>query len=195
MRRKARRATSPTAERRLSDDIIRSFAISHDGVAFHAIYPAERSSSVVQLLYSVGGSLDRPALNQGWRRVLQLHAALSARFFRERVTPLPQEPVDAAPALEWKDWRWLPAHERAVCLQAYLQQDRERAFTLAGPPLIRLAVIALGARAHLLLLSVHPLLLQGGSGRLLMMEGLRSLVQRAQPHETAASGHEMAEAG
>jgi hypothetical protein len=170
---------------RLSDEIIRGFAIDLDGMAFHAIYPAERSSSVVQLLYSVGGSLDRPALNQGWLRVLQLHAALSARFFRERVTPVPPDPVDATVALEWKDWRWLPAHERAVCLQAFLQQDRERAFDLAGPPLIRLAVIALGVQTHLLLLSVHPLLLEGGSGRLLMMEGLRSFVRRAQPGEAA----------
>ena len=83
MRRKARRSTAVTGGPRLSDEIIRGFAIDLDGMAFHAIYPAERSSSVVQLLYSVGGSLDRPALNQGWLRVLQLHAALSARFFRE----------------------------------------------------------------------------------------------------------------
>jgi hypothetical protein len=110
MRRKARRKTSETAEQRLSDDIIRSFADGQDGVAFHAIYPAERTSSVVQLLYSVGGSLDRPALNRCWRQVLQLHAALSAPFFRERVTPLLEDPVDAGPALEWKDWHWLPAH-------------------------------------------------------------------------------------
>ncbi|OLE57111.1 MAG: hypothetical protein AUG75_14795 [Cyanobacteria bacterium 13_1_20CM_4_61_6] len=186
--------TRPTAGR-LSDDTIRNFALTHEGVAFHAMYPAQRSRSVVQLLYSVRGSLDRPALNRGWQHVLQLHQALSARFFRERGTPPRQSEIDAVRPLEWKDWRWLPAHERAVCLQAFIGDDRERAFNLAGPPLIRLAVIALSEQTHLLLLSVHPLLLEGGSGRLLLMEGLRSLIEQAQPHDATGSGHELAEAG
>ena len=194
MTRKSRLKPGPTAGR-LSDDTIRNFAMTHEGVAFHAMYPAERSSSVVQLLYSVRASLDRPTLNRGWQHVLQLHQALSARFFRERGSPPRQNEIDALRPVEWKDWRWLPAHERAVCLQAFLREDRERAFNLTGPPLIRLAVIALTEQTHLLLLSAHPLLLEGGSGRLLLMEGLRSLIQHAQPGGAAGSGHELAEAG
>lgn len=195
MRRHSGRRRETSDLQKLSNEAIRNFAMAHDGVAFHALYPAERSSSVVQLLYSVRGGLDRIALNRGWETVLQLHWALSQRFFRDRGSASRPREAAATPPLEWKDWRWLPEHERAAKLQAVIRDDRELGFSLSSPPLIRLAVIVLGDETHLLLLSLHPLLLEGGAGRLLLMEGLRSLIQHAQT-VVASAGHEhLAEAG
>ncbi|HSK79934.1 MAG TPA: amino acid adenylation domain-containing protein, partial [Thermoanaerobaculia bacterium] len=75
-------------------------------------------------------------------------------------------------ALPWEehDWRGLPPVEQERALADLRRADRERGFDLVSPPLIRLTLVRTGEEVHRLVWSVHHLILDGWSLRLVLRE-------------------------
>src|SRR6266545_1988905 len=69
----------------------------------------------------------------------------------------------AEPKIERLSWRGLDAGEQRARLAGFLESDRERGFVLSEAPLMRLALIELGADVHQLVWTQHHLVVDGWS--------------------------------
>ncbi|PCE21514.1 non-ribosomal peptide synthetase, partial [Burkholderia ubonensis] len=128
---------------------------------------AHRASTAFheQITAVVDGPLDLPRFAAAWQAMLARHDALRAGFVA-RAAGRPIQFVDAQPTLPvaWLDWSdaATPAEQDARLAQ-WLRDDAAQPFDLARPPLMRLAVAALGPQRHRWLWSFHHILLDGWS--------------------------------
>jgi len=120
------------------------------------------------LLFS--GELKIEALEQAFTEIARRHASLRTTFavvnnqpaqFIARVEPV---------SLPVTDLSELPIAERESRLKDLAQTESRRAFDLAHGPLWRVQLVRLGATEHVLLLSLHHIIGDGWSLRLLVNE-------------------------
>jgi amino acid adenylation domain-containing protein len=101
------------------------------------------------------GPLDPAALAAGLEEVVRRHEPLRTRF--QTVAGLPAQVVDppARLVLPWVDLSGLPGVERRAESARVAVRERRRPFDLARGPMLRAALLRLGAEEHVLLLGVH----------------------------------------
>lgn len=141
------------------------------GMWFHSLYAPETGAYVEQLTCTVQGSLNVPAFERAWQRVVARHPVLRTAFIGEAL----KEPVQVVHrqvslSLEQHDWRGLSPTEQEARIEAFLEANRRRGFNLAEVPLMRLALMRLADDAHQFVWCYHHLLLDGWSTRLLLKE-------------------------
>jgi non-ribosomal peptide synthetase component F len=147
------------------------------GMLFHALHSAESGAYVVQtcIRFAAGlGAAERAALAQSWQQVVDRHPVLRTAFEWLELDE-PVQVVYAPFPLTWEhhDWRGLPAAEQAERLAEHLRIDRRRGFDLSTPPLLRLALIQLGApgaETCQLVWTHHHAILDGWSLPILLRE-------------------------
>ncbi|WP_394849169.1 amino acid adenylation domain-containing protein [Pendulispora brunnea] len=143
------------------------------GLLFHVLYEPDTGVYLEQLWMTLTGPLDEARLRAAWDRVIERHPALRTGFVWDGLDEPMQIVVPAASAhTEWQhgDWRGLDATERERRLQAFLAEDRTHAFPLAEPSLMRLALFRTGEREHLLVWTIHHLVVDGWSLPLILGE-------------------------
>jgi len=139
------------------------------GLLFHTLAAPADGVYVVQVCYQLRGPLDPDALELAWRQVVQAHPVLRSAFVWEQVErPLQAVLRHVDLPLARHDWSGLAAGEQPARLERFLAEDRERGFTPARPPLLRLALIRLGEHDHELVWSYHHLLLDGWSAAIVV---------------------------
>ncbi len=170
-----------------------------DGAGLPLSFAQERLWFLDQLdpgsaLYNVAGAvrlegrLDVPALAAAFAEVARRHEALRTTFRSVRgrgvqvIAPLapmaplaPLAPAEtAADRLAWPlplaDLSALPAGGGAAAARALALADAARPFDLAAGPLLRTALVRLGAEEHLLLLAIHHIVADGWSMGVLVRE-------------------------
>jgi non-ribosomal peptide synthetase component F len=152
------------------DDIYPLSPMQH-GMLVDALRDGAAGIDVVQMRYELHGELDPGALEQAWRQAAERHAALRTAFTWERLErPLQVVHHDVALPLARHDWRGLARDEQERLLGALLDAERRRGWVLTRPPLLRLALARLADDAHVLVISLHHLVLDGWSTALLMRE-------------------------
>ncbi|KAB7770806.1 non-ribosomal peptide synthetase [Xanthomonas sp. LMG 12462] len=121
----------------------------------------DRSAYVIQNYPVLRGDLDLAAFRQAWHAVVARHDVFRTAFVGD-AADLQQLVLEQAP-LEWQeeDWSVFDDAEQARRFEAFRQQDRQRGFDFAQPPLMRVAVFHLGAQRYQLLWSLHHILLDG----------------------------------
>ncbi|WP_413759805.1 amino acid adenylation domain-containing protein [Streptomyces sp. MMBL 11-3] len=132
-----------------------------EGFYFHALVDgADRDAYVVQQALDLSGPVDAGALRRAAQRVLDRHAPLRA-CFRPLPDGRPVQIVAEGLALPWREVD-LSEHPHASA-DAVAAEERAHRFDLARPPLLRCALVRLGADRSRLLLTFHHSVADGWS--------------------------------
>ena len=154
------------------------------GILFHSLETPESGVYVQQLICSLAGKLDTPALERAWLQVIARHAVLRTSFVWSGL-PAPLQVVhrEARLPFETLDWSGLPAGEGERELERLLAADR-RAFDLYRAPLLRLTLVQLAAGESRLVWTYHHALLDGWSVPLVLGEvfaAYKAILQGGEP--------------
>ncbi|MDD5350311.1 MAG: amino acid adenylation domain-containing protein [Chthoniobacteraceae bacterium] len=128
------------------------------------------SSYTVPAALSLRGPLDVPALERALNEIVRRHDVLRATF------PATDDTLRqaVAPALTLRlpitDLSALPASAREAEVERRIAADALLPFDLATGPLVRAAVLRLGAEEHVLLLNLHHIIADGWSLGVLFKE-------------------------
>ncbi|WP_327371688.1 non-ribosomal peptide synthetase [Streptomyces sp. NBC_01217] len=135
------------------------------GFFFHALTGgADGDSYVVQQVLDLDGPVDGPTLRRAAQRLLDRHAPLRAAF-RRRPDGTPVQIVTRGAELPWRE---VELSDRDGTVQetlgeAVAEDERAAGFDLAAPPLLRCALIRLGAHRSRLVLTFHHIVADGWS--------------------------------
>ncbi|MEL6381658.1 MAG: amino acid adenylation domain-containing protein [Cyanobacteria bacterium J06626_18] len=154
---------------------------TQQGMLFHSLYGPDSGVYVVQVGYTVRGSLDLEAFSQAWQWLAQRHPVLRTAFVWDTLEePLQVVGRQAKLPVSIQDWRQQSASEQRQVLANWLAADRRQGFNLAAAPLMRLTVFRLTEDTYRILWTHHHLLLDGWSVPLLLQEllvGYRAYAQ------------------
>ncbi|MCT9078844.1 amino acid adenylation domain-containing protein [Streptomyces fulvoviolaceus] len=140
-----------------------------EGLLFHALYEHE-DVYLVQLVFELDGTVDATRLRAAGQALLDRHPNLRAAFRRRR-GGAPVQVVPHRATLPWAEAELtgsgIDTEEEWARL---LDEDRDRGFDPATPPLIRFTLARTGERRHRLLVTHHHILLDGWSVSVLVRE-------------------------
>ncbi|MBA3824862.1 MAG: amino acid adenylation domain-containing protein, partial [Ktedonobacterales bacterium] len=122
----------------------------------------------------IQGNLDIAALEHSLQQLVQRHDALRTTFRLVDGQPVQHIQRELQLALPQINLTHLPSAEHEAALQHYLAKAANQPFDLTQGPLIRTALIQVGATDHILLLTLHHIIADGWSLSLLFQE-LRDL--------------------
>ncbi|MEV6395234.1 amino acid adenylation domain-containing protein [Streptomyces sp. NPDC051907] len=135
------------------------------GFFFHALTGgADGDTYVVQQVLDLAGPVDGPTLRRAAQRLLDRHAPLRAAF-RQRPDGAPVQIVVRDAELPWREID-LTAQDGAVreaLGETVAEDERAAGFDLGAPPLLRCALIRLGAQRSRLVLTFHHIVADGWS--------------------------------
>ncbi len=158
---------------RTRTDVADLFHLSpmQQGMLFHILYAPNTDVYLGQFSCVLHGDLDAEALGVAWRQTLNRHEVLRASFIWENLDePLQLIHESVSVPLEQHDWRGVANEEKRERWEAFLIGERQRGFDLSTPPLMRLALVRLGADSYGFVWTHHHLLVDGWSGALVLRE-------------------------
>lgn len=116
------------------------------------------------------GPLDVPALQESFQQLVRRHEALRTRFPATEGRPF-QEVLTSAPVtVRTLALDTLPVSDREAALEQLLSEEAEQPFDLARGPLMRVALARLAPDEHVLSVTLHHIIADGGSLRVLTRE-------------------------
>src|SRR5580658_7609019 len=135
------------------------------GLLFHTLAAPQSGLYTTQVSCSLRDP-DVSAFINSWTLAMQRHEALRTDFVWAGLE-VPHQVVHSSRSLpvERLDWTTLPASERSIRFERYLEADRARGFDLGTAPLMRLVLIRMNEHEHRLVWSHHHALLDGWSVR------------------------------
>ena len=135
-----------------------------EGMLFQTELDAGSSVYQVQLWTRLTGPLDAEAFRAAWGWAMARHGALRTGFVHQGVSRPMQVVHGQVPVpLEAVDWSGAEPAEVEARLAELRRADRARGFALGKPPLLRLTLARVSEAEHLLLWSLHHLVLDGWS--------------------------------
>jgi amino acid adenylation domain-containing protein/non-ribosomal peptide synthase protein (TIGR01720 family) len=142
-----------------------------EGLLFHSLEAPGSGVYVEQVSLRLGRGLQVEPFIAAWRRVVGRHAILRTAFAWQGLER-PVQVVRPDPPLAWErhDWRRLTPAAQARALADHLAADRRSGFDLERAPLLRFALMDLGAAGHRFVWTFHHILLDGWSLPLLLEE-------------------------
>ncbi|MFG3660988.1 amino acid adenylation domain-containing protein [Streptomyces sp. NPDC047706] len=135
------------------------------GFFFHALNGGpDGDAYVVQQVLDLAGPVDGPTLRRAAQRLLDRHAPLRAAF-RRRADGTPVQIITRDAELPWRevDLSAQDGEVRESLGDAVAEDERARGFDLAAPPLLRCALVRLGAHRSRLVLTFHHIVADGWS--------------------------------
>ncbi|MEO3851199.1 amino acid adenylation domain-containing protein [Streptomyces sp. B8F3] len=144
-----------------------------EGLLFHAVYDVQAADVYIgQLVLGVDGPLDAAVLRASWQALLARHASLRAGFRHLPGVTRPVQVVVEDVELPWReeDLSGLDAAEAWAESERIAAAERARRFDPARPPLLRVALLRLGAERYRMVITLHHLALDGWSVPILRRE-------------------------
>ncbi|MFF4444243.1 amino acid adenylation domain-containing protein [Streptomyces sp. NPDC001502] len=137
------------------------------GMLFHSVYDAGAPDVyTVQVSVSLAGPVDADRMERAGAALLRRHPNLRAGFWHEGVPqPVQFVPAQVTFALGRAD---LSADPSQAAVRRVERAELERRFELHRPPLLRLLLVRRGPDDHLLVVTVHHILVDGWSMPLLV---------------------------
>ena len=116
------------------------------------------------------GSLDHSVLERTFNEIVRRHDILRTKFTLLDGTP--QQIVTVAPHLRISttDLSGLPVVERDAAMDRLCSEEATRGFDLEAAPLIRVGLVRMADEHHVLMLTLHHIICDGWSIRLIMEE-------------------------
>ncbi|MET8014858.1 condensation domain-containing protein, partial [Streptomyces sp. NPDC005271] len=137
-----------------------------EGLLFHAQYDEQgRDVYVEQFVTDLAAPLDTAVLRAAWEALLDRHASLRASFQQPPGMQQVVQVVTAGVPLPWRevDLSGLPAEEAAARAVRLKEEEHERRFDLAIPPLLRLLLLKTDDTRYQLVMTMHHILMDGWS--------------------------------
>ncbi|HEX7334998.1 MAG TPA: amino acid adenylation domain-containing protein [Pyrinomonadaceae bacterium] len=116
------------------------------------------------------GELNHAALEQALNEIVRRHEAVRTTFSGVDGNPIQVITPFRHLALPLVDLSSLPDEEREVQAARIASAEAQRPFDLQSGPLLRVTLLLLGAEDHVLLLSMHHIISDGWSNRILVDE-------------------------
>uniref|UniRef100_UPI0021D180A4 non-ribosomal peptide synthetase n=1 Tax=Streptomyces lycopersici TaxID=2974589 RepID=UPI0021D180A4 len=144
-----------------------------EGLLFHAMFDErERDIYVEQKVLELEGPLDIRKLRTTWQALVERHGSLRTGFRRLVGMDEPIQVIARHTTLPWHevDLSHLgaeAARDRADRLES---AERARRFDLAAPPLARILLVKTGPDRHRMVVTLHHIVLDGWSLRILIRE-------------------------
>ncbi|KST68574.1 amino acid adenylation domain-containing protein [Mastigocoleus testarum] len=146
------------------DDIADIYELSplQQGMLFHSLRSPQSGMYFEQLSCTIDGKINLRAFKQAWEKLVSRHPILRSSFHWEEVDK-PLQVVHTTVELTWTehDWQNLSLSEQQERLENFLQAERDQGFELEEAPLMRLALIQLGAENYKFVWNHHHLLVDG----------------------------------
>ncbi|MBV9788691.1 MAG: AMP-binding protein, partial [Chloroflexi bacterium] len=156
------------------------------GFLFHTLYTPDTRAYFEQFVWTLRGELSIAAFERAWQQVVAHHPILRSSFhWQDLDNPVQAVHHEVTLPIALHDWRTVPDTDHASQLETYLAADRALGFDLEQPPLMRLALIQLGANAWYFVWSYHHLLLDGWSMSALLKDVFLAY-EAARHHRTIA---------
>ncbi len=137
----------------------------------HALRPDRQDSGFLHYRCTLHGELDVETLRTAWTTVVARSDSLRSNFAWDGLDE-PLQVVHRTVDVPWSllDWSADDPAEQAARLEELLKDDRARGFDLGAVPLIRLALIRLESRRHVMLWSHHHIQTDGWSVAVIIRE-------------------------
>ncbi|MBX9856136.1 MAG: amino acid adenylation domain-containing protein, partial [Gemmatimonadaceae bacterium] len=146
-------------------DEILPLAPLQEGLLFHALFDTTGPDVyVTQLVLLFSGVIDGAALRTAVEMLVERHANLRAAFIEEG--PRPVQVIPHHVAIPWRE----AAVSDEAALTRWMEADRLVRFDMRQPPLLRLALVRVGATEWRVVLTMHHLLIDGWSIPILVRE-------------------------
>ncbi|OPF82225.1 hypothetical protein VT50_0207645, partial [Streptomyces antioxidans] len=159
-----------------------------EGLLFHAMFDErERDIYVEQKVLELQGPLDAGKLRATWQALAERHGSLRTGFRRLVGVDEPVQVIARHITLPWReeDLSHLDpevARDRADRLES---AERARRFGLAAPPLVRILLVKTGPDRHRMVVTLHHIVLDGWSLRILIRELWAVYAAGGNPRELA----------
>ncbi|MEM9505278.1 MAG: condensation domain-containing protein, partial [Cyanobacteria bacterium P01_E01_bin.43] len=148
---------------------------TQQGLLFHSLYGPDSGVYVVQMGFTMRGTLNLETFCQAWQGLVQRHSVLRTAFTWESLAePLQVVGRQATLPISIQDWQTKSPPDQAQALTAWLECDRRQGFDLSAAPLMRLTILQLAPDRYRVIWTYHHLLLDGWSVPLLLRELLVS---------------------
>jgi amino acid adenylation domain-containing protein/non-ribosomal peptide synthase protein (TIGR01720 family) len=115
------------------------------------------------LAWRCTGDLDVPALEQSLGEIVRRHDILRTAFPSAAGQPVQVIAPDLALPLAVVDLQTFPATEREAAVQRLATEEAQRPFDLTHGPLVRVTLLRLADKDHVLLLILHHMIFDGWS--------------------------------
>ncbi|MET3457534.1 non-ribosomal peptide synthase/polyketide synthase [Pseudomonas kilonensis] len=150
-------------------------ALSYAQQRMWFLWQLEPDSSAYNLPGAVRlkGALSLPALEQAFASLVARHETLRTVFQRQADDSLLQVPSSTALVIGRKDFSALPAAEREQAVRQAAEAQSLQPFDLSSGPLLRVELLTLDEREHVLLLTLHHIVSDGWSMNVLIDEFIR----------------------
>ena len=120
--------------------------------------------------WSLKGPLNVAVLERSFNEILSRHEILRASFTHIGVDPVQLIAATAHLRIKLDDLRSTPLPAHAVQIEAISKEEATRGFDIGAGPLVRVRLIRMEDEEHLLLLTLHLLVADGWSIRVIMGE-------------------------
>ncbi|MBR7671545.1 amino acid adenylation domain-containing protein, partial [Streptomyces daliensis] len=144
-----------------------------EGLLFHALFDEQVEDIYVeQMVLDLRGTVDAGVLRASWQALLNRHAALRVGFRHLAGREQPVQTVAQQVSLPWReeDFSGLDAEAAWAESERISGEERAQRFELARPPLLRIALVRVGAERYRMMVTLHHLLLDGWSLPILLRE-------------------------
>ncbi|WP_240662621.1 non-ribosomal peptide synthetase [Streptomyces sp. WAC 06738] len=144
-----------------------------EGLLFHALYDDQEPDAYVgQLILDIDGPLDPRRLRLAWQALLDRHAGLRAGFRQPSGMTQPVQVIVGDVGLPWReeDLSGLGVTEARAESERIADAERGRRFDPARPPLLRVALLWVGAERYRMVLTLHHIALDGWSLPIVLRE-------------------------
>lgn len=120
--------------------------------------------------WSLKGPLDIPVLERAFNEIVCRHEILRSTFTQIGVDPVQLITPSADIKVVVDDIRFVPKAERETRLDSICRDEATRGFDIAAGPLLRVRLVRTDAQQYFLLLTLHLLVADGWSIRVIMGE-------------------------
>lgn len=141
------------------------------GMLFHTLLTPGSGTYFEQVVFTLEGAFDVSAFERAWQTVVDRHPILRTSFHWTRLAkPLQVVYRKVKLPVQYLDWSFLPDPAFGRRLEVLLKEEQTTGFKLSEPPLLRLTVIAKALNSHVIVFSLHHVLLDGWSSNLVYNE-------------------------
>ncbi|MBE9224382.1 amino acid adenylation domain-containing protein [Phormidium sp. LEGE 05292] len=124
---------------------------------------AENCPYNVPIFWQLSGDLQIPVLEQAIREIVQRHEVLRTTFSVIDGAPIQVIHPTVKLPIQVLDWRELTATDQLKKAQQLAIVEFQQPFDLSNPPLLRVKLLQLNDKSHLLLIVIHHIVCDGWS--------------------------------